>query len=89
MPKATTPLISQLNPQVSEISKKFLDGTVQADISINFNNLKNTKVKGVFKNGTIQFYENFPFANSIYSDFDYQNSNLKLSINKELCYIEK
>ena len=77
-----TPLISQLNPQVSEISKKFMDGTVQADISINFNNLKNTKVKGVFKNGTIQFYENFPFANSIYSDFDYQNSNLKLSINE-------
>ncbi len=77
-----TPLISQLNPQVSEISKKFLDGTVQADININFNNLKKTKVKGVFKNGTIQFYENFPFANNIYSDFDYQNSNLKLSINE-------
>ena len=77
-----TPLISQLNSQVSEISKKFLDGTVQADISINFNNPKNTKIKGVFKNGTIQFYENFPFANSIYSDFDYQNSNLKLSINE-------
>lgn len=75
-----SPLIAQLNPQINEVAKKFLDGLVSGSININFENLKDTKVQGVLKNGTIQLLNNFPYASSINSNFDYQDSILRLSV---------
>ena len=63
------------------IFSKFLDGTLEGFINLDFKNIENSRFDGVLKNSTIQIYENFPFATINNAELKYKNNILEIELN--------
>lgn len=63
------------------ILNKFLDGTLEGFVNIDFKNIENSRFEGVVKNSTIQLYENFPFATINNAELKYKNNILEIQLN--------
>ena len=63
------------------IFSKFLDGTLEGFINLDFKNIENSRFDGVLKNSTIQIYENFPFATINNAELKYKNNILEIQLN--------
>jgi len=73
-------LLEETDEKIFNLSKKILNGTIEGYVDLDFDEIHKSKFKGLIRDSTIQFYENFPFASSVKAEFEYENSVLSIAI---------
>ena len=73
-------LLEEADEKIFNLSKKILNGTIEGYVDLDFDEIHKSKFKGLIRDSTIQFYENFPFASSVKAEFEYENSVLSIAI---------